>query len=142
MCKIKYNQRRQTFEITLEVWKKNKKIPICTDNEKIAADSTQIITEKIARINRNKEKISRMLFDYYADYMSYIFDNDYHYAKLHEPFNDTFEDFADNLYISEIFADIYKNGDIVICFTVKSRKKYPLAASAEFELHMDNSINM
>lgn len=142
MCKVRYNRHRQTFELKLEVWGKNKRIPICTGDGKIAADSKQIITEKIDRINRNREKLSRMVFDDHSAYMSRILDNDYHFTKSYEPFNDTFEEFADNLYISEIYADIYKNGEITIVFTVKSRKKYQFEASAEFELHMDNSINM
>ena len=142
MCKVKYNHGRQAFEIELEVWGKNKKIPICVDDEKTAADSEQIITEKIDRINRNREKVSRIVFDDYSDYIFKIRDNDYHFTKRYDPFNDTFEEFADKLYISKVFADIYKNGEITICFTVKSRKKYQLNVSYEFALYMDNSIGM
>ncbi len=142
MRKVKYNHRRQAFEIGLEVWGKNKRIPICTDDEKTAVGSEQVITEKIDRINRNREKISRMVFDDHSAYMSRILDNDYYFTKSYEPFNDTFEEFASKLYISKVYADIYKNGEITMVFTVKSRKKYQFDVGAEFELHMDNSINM
>lgn len=139
MCKVKYSHGRQAFEIELEVWGKNKKIPIYVDDEKTAADSEQIITEKIDRINRNREKISRMVFD---DYLFGISNDAYRFPELYDSFNDTFEEFAEKLYISKIFADIYKDGEITICFTVKSRKKYQLDVSEEFELYMDNSIDM
>lgn len=72
MCKVKYSQRRQIFYIELEVWGKNKKIPIYVDDEKTAVESEQIITEKIDRINRNREKLSRMVFDDHSAYMSRI----------------------------------------------------------------------
>lgn len=138
MCKVKYNHSRQAFEIELEVWGRNKKIPIYVDDEKTAADSGQIITEKVDRINRNREKISRIVFDYYSLEISSIA---YRLPEPYESFKDTFDEFAGKLYISKIFADIYEDGKITIYFTVKSRKKYCLDVLKEFELYMDNSIN-
>ncbi|MDE6708895.1 MAG: hypothetical protein K2J76_00205 [Oscillospiraceae bacterium] len=123
MCKVKYNHGRQAFEIELEVWGGKKKIPIYVDDEKTAAESEQIITEKIDRINRNREKISRIVFDYYSLEISSIA---YRLPEPYESFKDTFEEFAGKLYISKIFADIYEDGEIIIYFTVKSRKNIAL----------------
>lgn len=138
MCKVKYSHGRQAFEIELEVWGRKKKIPIYVDDEKTAADSEQIITEKIDRINRNREKISRIAFDDY----SFIIRNDaYRFPERYESFKDTFEEFAGKLYISKIFADIYEDGEITIYFTVKEEKKYKLDVVTELILYMDNSID-
>lgn len=137
MCKVKYSHGRQAFEIELEVWGRKKKIPIYVDDEKTAADSENIITEKINRINRNREKISRIVFDYYSLEISSIA---YRLPEPYESFKDTFEEFAGKLYISKIFADIYEDGEITIYFTVKSRKKYCLDVLKEFELYMANGI--
>lgn len=139
MCKVKYSHGRQAFEIELEVWGRKKKIPIYVDDEKTAADSEQIITEKIDRINRNREKISRIVFDYYSLEISSIA---YWLPEPYESFKDTFEEFAGKLYITKIFADIYEDGEIIIYFTVKSRKKYCLDVFTELELYMDNGIGI
>ena len=82
------------------------------------------IQEKLCRIERNREKISRILYAEMSEYCD----------------GETPEQFAAALYLTRVYADIYRDDAVCVCFTVKSRRRYIIDAERDFELHHDNSL--
>lgn len=82
------------------------------------------IKEKLSRIERNREKLSQILYTEMAEYCD----------------GETPEQFAAALYLTRVYVDIYRDDTVCVCFTVKSRRRYTIDAERDFELHHDNSL--
>ena len=100
-----------------------------TDNEAAAQNNITEITDKVSRIERNRMKIAELL---YKDHSS-----------INSSDNaETLSDFSEGLYITDMRAEIYRNNEVEIIFSVKSTHKYLLDFFYECELHSDNSIDI
>ncbi len=126
---LTYHQKGY-FTHKYSLWERSVTVKIMTDNLHLAEAQLTVITDKLARIDRNKGKIAKMLMD---DHFSGIPDF---------PLNESEAEFASALYISAVRAELYKDGDVEIIFTVKSRRRYPLAVDYECELHADNHLEI
>ncbi len=118
------------FTYKYPLWGRTVTMKIMTDDRSLAEAQLKEITDKLARIERNRGKIAKMLMD---DHFSGILDF---------PQNESEEEFTSALYISALRAELYKDGDVEIIFAVKSRRRYPLAVDYECELHADNSFEI
>ena len=117
------------FHFNQNIWGRKVSIKIMTDNKETAQNNIPEITEKLSRIERNRRKIAELL---YKDHNS-----------VHSSYNtETLADFTEGLYISDIRAEIYRNNEVEMIFSVKSTHKYPLDFFYECELHSDNSIDI
>lgn len=126
---LAYHQKGY-FTYKYPLWGRTVTVKIMTDDRSLAEAQLNEITDKLARIERNKSKIAKMLMD---DHFSGIPDVSQ---------NESAEEFTSALYISTLWAELYKDGDVEIIFAVKSRRRYPVAVDYECELHADNSFEI
>lgn len=118
------------FTFKCHLWERIVTVKIMTDDRSRAEALLNVIADKLVRIDRNKLKIAKMLMD------------DHFSAMPDRPHNESSEEFTSALYISALRAELYKDGDVEIIFSVKSRQPYPLAVDYECELHDDNSFEI
>ena len=96
-----------------------------TDDRAAAEKALPVISDKLDRIERGREKISKRIIEDMqplSDYQT--------------------EDISSSLYISKLRAEIYRDGDIEIIFGIKSRLSFKVDFFYEAELHSDNSFEI
>ena len=141
MVELKYDEKHFCFYFYFTLWGRKLKINVMTDSGDIAKKALQCIIVSLQRIDRNKKKISAKIFEgRYGGNISY------HYTytdDIIEKFTgDPMEHFVSGIYISNVRAEIYNNGDTDIYFNVKSKYKYHLDFNDECVLYSDHSFEV
>lgn len=138
MVELQYDEKHFCFYFYDRLWERRLKIKVMTESEDTARESLRSITESLQRINRNKKRISALLFeDRYGDDVSAYAGDLIGEAKA-EPM----EHFETGIYISNVRAEIYNNGDTDMYFTVKSKYQYHLDFDDECVLYADHSFEI
>lgn len=141
MVELKYDKKHSYFYFYNMLWERKLKIKVMTESEDIAQKLLQSIIESLQRIDRNKKKISAKIFeDRYGDDVIHRFT----YADdiIDEFAAEPIEHFESGIYISNVRAEIYNNGDTDIYFTIRSRYKYHLDLDDECVLYSDHSFEV
>lgn len=141
MVELKYDKKHSYFYFYNMLWERKLKIKVMTDSEAVAQNSLQPIIDSLKRIDRNKKKITAKIFeDRYGDDVGHHFT----YADdiIDEYAVEPMEHFESGIYISNVRIEIYKDGDMDIYFTVKSKYKYHLDLDDECVLYSDNSFEV
>lgn len=125
MPELEHNAKQCCYFFRREIWCRKVRVKLMTEDENQAHSVMPAVTEKIDRIDRNRDKIANLL-----------------YKGVYEEGSETVEEFSAALYISALRAEIYRDDGIEIIFTVKSKNDYPCSVKYECELHNDNSIEI
>ena len=113
----------RSCKIPCMLWGKHLHVKINADSA-TAQRCMDSIMEKLSRIERNREKLSKIVYTEMAEYCD----------------GETLEQFAAPLYLTRVYVDIYRDNTVCVCFTVKSHRRYALDVERDFELHHDNSL--
>lgn len=122
---LRYNEAKGFYSFSRPLWARSITVRIMTDDRAAAEKALPVITDKLDRIERGREKISKRIIEDMqplSDYQT--------------------EDISSSLYISKLRAEIYRDGDIEIIFGIKSRLSFKVEFFYEAELHSDNSFEI
>lgn len=122
---LKYNEAKGFYSFSRSVWGRSITVRIMTDDRAAAEKSLPVISDKLDRIERGREKISKRITEDMQALPEYLT-----------------EDISSSLYISALRVEIYRDGDIEIIFGIKSRLSFKPDFYYEAELHSDNSFEI
>ena len=111
--------------VSYKLWGKDIRVKILTDDDNTVRNALGDIEDKLARIDRNRGKISHKLYEDMKDYV-----------------NENEDDFSAGLYISFVSAEIYGDNSVDVIFGVKSSRRYAIDVYYECVLFPDNSFEI
>ena len=125
---LKYNEAKGFYSFSRSVWGRRITVRIMTDDIAAAEKAYPVITDKLDRIERGREKISKRI----TEDLTY----------LPEHLKEDVSGLSSSLYISALRAEIYRNGDVDIIFGIKSRISFKADFYYEAVFHSDNSFEI
>lgn len=127
---LRYNEAKDFYSFSRSVWGRSITVRIMTDDNAAAEKALPVISDKLDRIERGREKISKRITEDMQSLPEYLTEDV------------SREDISSSLYISALRAEIYRDGDIEIIFGIKSRLSFRLDFYYEAVLHSDNSFEI
>ena len=123
MSELVFHPRNGYCTLQQTLWGRTVSVRVLADPE-TSQRCLAAITDKLSRIERNRIKLSRMVYEEMTEFAA----------------GESEEQFTAALYLSKILVDIYRNDAVCVCFTVRSSRRYQLTVERDFELRNDNSI--